>query len=155
MGTTVNNIYVDRVFKCSVRELFNWITEPKLLAKWFGPQHVSVGHVTANVKVGGSYQIELLKSHGGCFLIEGDYLEIERPYKLRFSFKYKGIKNPPPDSMVKITIKEIDSSTSNLSLVQEFETTPPDMENRTKAWRHMLGRLSKEVKAGSKTGNTT
>lgn len=145
MGTTYNKIYVDRSFACSAHELFNWITQPQLLAKWFGPEHLTVANVKAKVRLGGNYRIELLKPNGERFLIAGDYLKMERPYKLHFSFTYKGIKDAPPKSVVKITIEEIDPRTSKLSLVQEFETSPPDIENRTRAWEYMFERLYGEV----------
>ena len=143
---TTTNIYISRTFNCSTKQLFDWMVNPKLLAKWFGPKHVSTGMIESDLKVGGNYRIELLKVQGNRFFIEGQYIEIEKPTKLVFSFKYEGLVNTPPDSVVTIIIEEIEPSISKLSLIQKFELAPPDVENKTKAWENMFEKLNTEIK---------
>ena len=144
--TTTNRVYIKRTFNCSTQELFNWMVQPNLLAKWFGPKHLSAGIIESDLKIGGNYRIELLKDQGNAFFIEGQYLEIDEPSKLVFSFKYTGLPHRPPDSIIKIIIEEIESSVSKLSLVQKFELIPSDMENRLRAWENMFEKLNKEIK---------
>jgi len=122
------------------------MVKPKLLAKWFGPKHLSTGLIESDLIVGGNYRIELLKVQGNRFFIEGHYIEIEKPTKLVFSFKYEGLVNAPPDSVVTIIIEEIKPSISKLSLIQKFELIPTDVENRTKAWENMFEKLNSEIK---------
>ena len=147
METSIK-VYVSRKFNCAIDELFQWMVEPSLISKWFGPKHFSVGNIEANLRVGGAYRIELVKSNGEGFTIEGKYIEIEAPNKLVFSFKYHGHHNPPPESIVKITLEQIDLNISKLSLVQQFEIAPLDMEGRTKAWEAMFAKLSEKTKIG-------
>ena len=144
--TRTTNIYISRTFNCSTKQLFDWMVNPKLLAKWFGPKHVSTGMIESDLKVGGNYRIELLKVQGNRFFIEGQYIEIKKPTKLVFSFKYEGLVNTPPDSVVTIIIEEIEPSISKLSLIQKFELAPTDIENRTKAWKNMFEKLHAEIK---------
>lgn len=143
---TANTIYINRKFNCPKLELFEWLTKPQLIAQWFGPKRLSVGHVQTDLKIGGEYRIELLKADGQHFFILGAYQKISRPDQLVFSFKYEGLSSAPPESLVKITIEEITPKQSHLYLMQEFKTIPTDMESRTAAWNAMFSELENKFK---------
>lgn len=138
---TVNKIYIKRDFACNPNELFRYLIQPDLIAKWFGPKHTVVGAVSMDVRVNGSYSIELIKPDNKNFFIVGSYIEIDKPSRLVFSFQYQGLPSSPPESRVEITIKADGSGNSKLLLTQQFEVMPADMENRTVAWNNMLTKL--------------
>lgn len=138
-------VYVKRVFECSVDELFKWITEPGLMCKWFGPKHLVTHKVESDFQVGGTYCIELIKPNGDQFYIKGQYLEIDQPHKLVFSFRYSGISALSSESQVSITLKEVQPKQVELTLVQDFQTLPKDMNNKSKNWEYMLDNLKKEI----------
>ena len=139
MQTT--KIFIARKFDCVVKELFLWFTDPVLLCKWFGPKHLQTRKVEMNFHVGGYYRIELLKPNGDHFHIEGEYLEIKEPKRLVFSFHYTGLPQPPPDSKVTIFFEEENDKTSQLTLIQEFEVQPKEIENKTHNWEYMFSIL--------------
>ncbi|PCJ65292.1 MAG: hypothetical protein COA58_10565 [Bacteroidetes bacterium] len=144
--TATNSVYINRTFNCSAQQLFHWMVKPELLAKWFGPNHLTAGVVESDLQVGGKYRIELLKDSGRAFFIEGQYLEIDEPFKLVFSFSYVGLPTTPPDSVVTIIIDKIEPSVSKLSFIQKFELTPTDMENRSNTWEKMLEKLNTQIR---------
>jgi uncharacterized protein YndB with AHSA1/START domain len=146
MGTR-NKVYVIRKFHTSRQTLFNWIIRPDLISKWFGPKQVSVGKVESDFKIGGSFKIQLLKPDATSFLIEGTYFEIDEPNRIKFTFVYSELDNPPPPSIVTISFEEISPLLTELTLVQEFELEPSDFENRTKSWKYMFQILEREIKA--------
>ncbi|WP_411030131.1 SRPBCC family protein [Spongiimicrobium sp. 3-5] len=143
---TTTSVYVQREFECTPKELFRWISDPNSLAQWFGPKQLKVGAVEMDVRVGGTYSIELLRPDNTGFYIKGHYTEIEQDHKLTFTFEYYGIDNKPPNSLVKIYIEEITTSASRLSLEQKFVTMSTDMENRSAAWRYMMEQLHLLIK---------
>ncbi|MEM7087425.1 MAG: SRPBCC domain-containing protein [Bacteroidota bacterium] len=143
--TTNNIVHVTRQFNCSKPALYRWIVEPNLISKWFGPKHCKVGNVHNNFRTGGGYEIELLKPNSKRFSIKGIYLEIDQPNWLKFSFVYIGLETTPPKSTVTISLEEISPNSTQLTLIQKFETRPPDMENRTKAWGNMFETLFDEI----------
>ncbi|MGI9551310.1 MAG: SRPBCC family protein [Aurantibacter sp.] len=151
--TTSNNVYISREFSCSKSRLFKWLVEPGLITKWFGPKNLTVKNVQSYLKVNGTYSVELLKPDGTFFYICGTYLEIEAPDKLKFSFGYSGLDRPPPESIVEITLKEINQTLTELSLIQRFETIPSDIDNRTKSWESMFEKLSEELRIVTKGGH--
>lgn len=144
--TTNNTVFVIRQFSCSKNVLFKWITDPSLISKWFGPKNFSVSYAKSDFKVGGHYEIELIKPDNTKLTIGGTYLVIDQPTQLAFSFIYRGLDKPPPDSTVQISIKEISSFSTELTLIQKFETMPSDMEHRTRAWKNMFEKLADALK---------
>jgi len=143
--TTNNKIYVSREFNHSKTVLFKWIVEPDLISKWFGPKKLVIKKVVSDLRVSGTYNIELLKPNGTIFNIRGTYLEIKEHTKLKFSFTYSGLEFLPPESIVEITLSEISPSITKLTLIQTFETIPGDMDNRSKSWEGMFEKLFRNL----------
>ena len=142
---TITNVYVNREFNCSAAKLYKWLTLPTLIAQWFGPKKIIAINVEVDLVIGGKFSVQLMKPNNELFFIEGNYLEIQQPEKLSFSFKYRGLENPSPDSIVSISLKETSEGVTKLNLIQEFKTIPNDMEGRTNAWNYMLEKIGKEV----------
>lgn len=134
-----NKVYLNRSFPCKREELFDYLSDPVLINQWFGPKDYYVGSIRSELKVGGTYRIELWKEGTFGFAISGIYTLIERPTRLQFEFRYESPKTVP-DSVVTFSLEEKEHVTE-LRLVQEFSTEVPDFENRTKAWSFMLGRI--------------
>ena len=145
METAKNSLYISRRFNCSVNTLFKWIVEPDLICQWFGPKSMTLVEVKNDLTIGGAYTIELLKPNGMAFSIEGEYIEIDEPNKVVFTFTYKGIPNTPPASIVEITIERVDTNISNLSLIQKFDIVPTDMPSRSSAWQNMFAKLKEKI----------
>ena len=147
MMEKANSVYLQREFQCSAQRLFEWMTQAELLAQWFGPKNCKVTEARMDLRVGGDYFIRLERENGSGFSIRGKYLEISKPKSVHFSFAYEGLNGAPPESVVKITIEQLDERRSSLSLIQEFDSRPADMEKRTLAWEHMLLLVSELTKA--------
>ncbi len=145
----INKVYLSREFSCQVDELFEWVTKPALLSQWFGPKHFKVLRAEADLAIGGWYRIELVKPNGDHFFIKGEYLEIDQPTKLAFSFSYEGLVNAPPDSVVEIRLDALSATASKLLLIQRFQVKPPDMETRTATWEYILSKLAECIINGN------
>lgn len=143
---TYNKVFVSRRFNCSKLELFDWLVQPELITRWFGPKQLSIGSVQTDIRIGGKYSIELKKSGDEIFFIEGEYVEINPPDTLAFTFQYRGLSASPPKSIVKIKLEKLDQDKSLLSLTQDFEYTPSDIDSRTKSWEHMFHTLEQQIK---------
>ena len=141
---------MSRIFNTSKSNLFKWLTQPDFISKWFGPKHLTIKNVENELRTNGNYSIELLKPDGTSFFISGTYVEIIEPDSLKFSFKYIGLQQLPPESTVQISLEEISPTDTKLSLIQKFETVPADLENRTKAWENMFEKLTIEIKTVAK-----
>lgn len=141
-----STVYISRTFNASKNTLFKWLTQPDSISKWFGPRHLKIKNVENELRLSGNYSIELLKPDGTSFFISGTYTEIIEPDSLKFSFRYIGLSQVPPESIVHISLEEISPTNTKLFLIQKFETVPSDIENRAKAWENMFEKLVVEIK---------
>lgn len=135
-----NKVVVERSFDCGTEQLFNWLTDPSLIAQWFGPEGFTVRDVSNEVVVNGQYQIELQKDSMTAFTIKGEYLEIVRPSLLKFSYRY--VELTRPESILSFEISPIAPDKSHMRMVQEFEVAVPDFSTRSVAWSYMFEKLA-------------
>jgi len=139
-GASKNKVYISRTFQHPVEKVFKAFINPEWIRKWWGPVNVSTLNVDVNLKVGGKYKFEMQKRNGELFQITGEYKDIVPNQLLVFSSAYQNLSSPPPESTVIIKFKSLETGTE-VSLIQEFETEPPDFDSRTKSWEVMLGRI--------------
>ena len=143
--TQENKVYIQRTFDCDANSLFDWLTQPELIAKWFGPEGFIVGEVICELMKGGTYSIQLKKGDHLNFKILGEYTEISKPTSLEFTYRYSGLADPPPDSVVSFHLVEKGPERTLFTMVQEFQLIPRDMKSRTRAWNFMFGELEKLI----------
>ena len=137
-----HRVFLKRTFNTTASELYRWFVQPELVAQWFGPQNTTVGKVQTDVRVGGQYRIELLFAKGGGFDVVGNYEVLQAPHLLAFTFRYEGLPNPAPDSLITIRLEETGSEQTTVSFTQAFEQEPANMESRTLAWNYMFDKLA-------------
>ena len=139
-GVSKNKVYISRTFQHPVEKVFEAFINPEWIKNWWGPANVLTVNVDVDLKIGGKYIFGMQKQNGELFQITGEYKEIVSNELLVFSSAYENLPSPPPESIVIIKFKSLDTGTE-VSLIQEFEVAPPDFENRTKSWEVMLGRI--------------
>ena len=139
-GALKNKVYISRTFRHSVEKVFEAFINPEWIKNWWGPVNVLTVNIEVDLKVGGKYKFGMQKQNGEIFHITGEYKDIIPNQLLVFSSTYENLPSPPPESVVIIKFKSLDTGTE-VSLIQEFKTEPPDFENRTKSWEVMLERV--------------
>ena len=142
--TTSNKVYIGRDFQCTPETLFKWLTQPDLIVQWFGPKALRSTRVVNEARNGGKFRIELIRVDSeDTVTLVGEYIEFKEPERVAFRYSYD--KNPATPSffVVRMSLSRKDDGTTKLSMVQEFEAIPDDIEQRTVAWEYML-----EVLAG-------
>ena len=82
---------IDRFFDCPIEELYSAWIEPEQLKQWHAPQNVEVGDVQVDLRVGGTYRIEMLHDDdkNNC-IATGEYLEIENNRRLVYTWGWEG-----------------------------------------------------------------
>lgn len=135
-----NTIHIQRSFACDTTRLFEAFTNADVLTSWFGPKNMNVSGAEIDLRVDGEYTIHLQNEKAN-FRIKGQYLDIKKPSSLKFTLYYDGLPSTIPQSVVTVTFTS-SGSTSTISLLQEFESQPANMESRTESWELMLGKLA-------------
>ena len=79
-------LVVSRVIRASPQRIFEAWTTPEQLLQWWGPQGVTCEHAQLDLRVGGRFSLGNRLPDGGLVVIEGEFLLIERPGKLVYTW---------------------------------------------------------------------
>jgi uncharacterized protein YndB with AHSA1/START domain len=91
-------------------------TEPKKIAKWFGPEKIETLRAQADARVGGGFRIVMLGPHGEEHDVSGIYREVVPNEKLVFTRAWRS--TPERESLVSVLIRP-DGGGSLLTLTHE------------------------------------
>jgi uncharacterized protein YndB with AHSA1/START domain len=111
-----------RILPASRERIFRALTEPAELAAWWGPLGYTVPDIDVDLRVGGRYRFTMEPPDGEPFHLSGEFLEIDEPSRLAYSFRWE---EPDPDdrtTVVTLSLLDVGQATE-LSLRQgEFAT---------------------------------
>lgn len=145
-------IIITRTFDAPRALVFKAWTDPRCLARWWGPKGcVSTIH-EMDVRVGGSLRLEMHGANGAVYPCHGIYQEIKEPERIVLSGPMDcGVgcgAGVPPRSVVTVTFAEKGGKTT-LTIHARFET---DEDRRRTAetgyfegWTSTLERLEDEL----------
>jgi uncharacterized protein YndB with AHSA1/START domain len=75
-------------------QAFDACVDPDRLARWWGPAGFTAPRVDLDVRVGGQYRIEMQPPDASAFHLRGEFLEVDRPGRLVYTFEWE---EPDPD----------------------------------------------------------
>jgi uncharacterized protein YndB with AHSA1/START domain len=118
----------DRVLDLTCRldasreRLFGMLTEPGELARWWGPHGFTTPEATVDLRVGGGYRFSMQPPDGETFHLAGEFLEVERPSRLVYTFRWE---EPSPDdreTVVTLRLEDLGDGTQVRLSHGEFAT---------------------------------
>ena len=83
-------IAMTRVFDAPRKAVFDALTKPELLTRWFGPQGWSLTACDVDLRVGGAWRFVMRRTDGTDFVMHGVYREIAAPERLVYTESYDG-----------------------------------------------------------------
>jgi uncharacterized protein YndB with AHSA1/START domain len=110
------------------------------LAEWWGPKGFTSPSIDLDPRVGGAYRIAMQPPEGDVFHLSGEFLEVDPPERLSYTFRWE---EPTPDdreTVVTVTLREVDGST-NIVLDQGVFATEERLALHTQGWTDSLERL--------------
>ena len=136
-------VRLTRYFEASPERVFDAWLVPRTLGQWmFGPRvrNENVVRLDVDPRVGGNFSLKV-ERNGEIVDHVGQYLDIERPHRLVFTWAVKGDSDDAP-SQVWIDIAA-SSSGSVLTLVHTMDAKWGDYAQRTQdGWNTMLDALA-------------
>jgi len=79
---TDREIVMSRVFDAPRRLVFDALTRPELLRRWYGPRAYHLVVCEIDLRIGGSWRYVVRAPDGSEMVLRGSYLEIDRPARL-------------------------------------------------------------------------
>jgi uncharacterized protein YndB with AHSA1/START domain len=124
--------------------IFTAFSDPDELAEWFGPEGFSVGSLDVDLRVGGTYRIEMQPPEGDSFYLGGEFREVDPPARLAFTFEYE---DPDPDdveTLVELSFRDRGESTE-VHFTQGPFKTEARRELHRDGWTDSFERLGRVV----------
>ncbi|QEN12376.1 SRPBCC family protein [Mycolicibacterium sp. ELW1] len=126
MSETVT-VVVSRVMPAPPAVVFDEWLDPEALQEWMCPNPVRVVEVRVEARVGGTVRFDVDDS-GTRVLISGQFLTIERPHLLRFTWSNSNWEDPSQVSIVNVTFEPVGVDETLMSIehtllpTSEFES---------------------------------
>ncbi len=138
MTSVAPGVVVRRVLDAPRSLVFEAWTRPDLMARWFYPMAGWSARVTADVRVGGRYELRMIDTEGKTHLQFGEYREVVPASRLVFTWSCPDLC--VEDSVVTLELSDHGKQTE-LVLTHDL---PPDETLRREhegGWQGCLGQL--------------
>lgn len=140
-----NPILVEGLFRASPKHVFKVFTDPDEIICWFAPEG-RLETVKTDLKVGGKWQFVFQKNDGKQERLEGEYLEIEAPALLKFSWRHvvelaDGTRQETDRSFVTVSFKAAGNATA-VKLIHEAIKTEDARLGVGSGWEECLRRMT-------------
>ena len=135
-------LHLERVLPARPQDAFDACVEPDRLASWWGPAGFTAPSVDLDVRVGGSYRIEMQPPDATAFNLRGQFLEIDPSRRLVYTFEWE---EPDPDD--RATVVELsflaDLAGTRLVVDQGAFATGERLSLHEAGWTDTLDRLER------------
>ncbi len=132
----------------SRERIFTALTDPAELVKWWGPAGFTTPEIEIDLSIGGGYRLGMQPPDGELFYLVGEFLEIELPSRLAFSFRWE---EPDPDdreTVVRVSLDAV-ADLTRLSLWHGAFATEARLALHKSGWTDSLQRLSELLESGA------
>jgi uncharacterized protein YndB with AHSA1/START domain len=136
-----------RVFDAPAEQVFGMLTQPAGLAEWWGPHGFTTPEVHIDLRVGGSLRFTMQPPDGESFHLSGEFLQIESPSRLSFTFRWD---EPVPDdreTVVELSLESRGATTTVLTVTQGEFATEERLELHRSGWADSFERLDAVLQA--------
>jgi uncharacterized protein YndB with AHSA1/START domain len=143
-------LHMKRVLPASRPLVFNALTEPDELAKWWGPSGFTAPSVEVDLRAGGSYRIAMQPPDDELFFLSGEFLEVDPPARVAYTFRWE---DPDPDdqeTVVTLSLGDLGESTE-LVFTQRAFATEGRRALHEQGWTDGLNRLQ-ELMSSAESG---
>jgi uncharacterized protein YndB with AHSA1/START domain len=133
-------VRVRRVMPAVPDVVFNEWLDRESLQQWMCPRPVRVVDVTVEPHVGGIVRFDVDDS-GTRVLITGQFLTIDRPRLLRFSWTNSNWQDPTRESIVNVAFEQVGDDETLMSI--EHSLLPPEeFESFDSGWTRTVEQLA-------------
>jgi uncharacterized protein YndB with AHSA1/START domain len=133
------SLTIKRRFNAAPAKVYEAWTDPKVIARWFGPEGVSRVEAETDLRVGGKYHITM-HVPGDQHDVLGVYREIVPNEKLVFSWAWKS--TPERESLVTVTFKA-DGAGTIMTLLHEQFFDEDACNRHNQGWTGAIDKLEK------------
>ncbi|GHD06708.1 activator of HSP90 ATPase [Streptomyces violarus] len=134
-------LHLQRALDGSRADVFRELTEPRELARWWGPDGFTVPSVESDLRPGGAYRIAMQPPEGELFYLVGEFIEVEPSERLSYTFRWEDPDPEDRETVVTLSLHDIDAARSELVLDQGDFATERRRALHEEGWSQGLGKL--------------
>jgi uncharacterized protein YndB with AHSA1/START domain len=131
---TEKELLIKRTFDAPRQLVFEAITQPEHVRRWYGPSYLTLTVCEIDLRVGGKWRYVLQAPDGSEHAFSGEYLEIAPPERLVCTEWYEAI--PGAEYVATVTLEEQEGKTILTNLL------------RYKSQEHRDGHIGSGMEAG-------
>jgi uncharacterized protein YndB with AHSA1/START domain len=105
-----HDVLITREFEAPIALVFDVLTKPEHVRKWFAPRGEEITECSIDLRVGGSYHVVFVTDDGTECSFRGTYLEIEPPTRTVATWLFDGW--PDVDAVESVDLHEADGVTT-------------------------------------------
>jgi uncharacterized protein YndB with AHSA1/START domain len=136
-----------RVIRAPRARVFEAWTNPEIVKQWFGPTAMRIPGVSLDVRVGGAYRIEFAPQETGdgtacgtqSTAAFGEYTRIVPNQLLQFTWSSNW--QPGEDSLVTVSLKDVDGGTE-ITILHENFNTEASRDGHNRGWAGSFDKLA-------------
>ena len=139
------NLHLERTLAASPERAFAACVEPSQLAEWWGPAGFTSRVMELDVRAGGRYRIAMRPPGGEVFHLRGEFLEIDAPQRLSYTFEWE---EPDPDdreTVVTLTFRDAGDDATEVVLDQGPFATADRHALHENGWSESFVRLEQHL----------
>ncbi|MEX0299080.1 MAG: SRPBCC domain-containing protein [Kordiimonas sp.] len=131
---------IERDFRAPIERVFEAFIDPTKLQQWWGPEGMTTPEVDMDVREGGRWRTTMVNAKGGRHTVEGAYQTIAPHSRLVFSWGWveNGVRGH--ETIVDITLTQIEGGT-HFSMVQSLFETSEARDDHKGGWTSSLNCL--------------
>jgi uncharacterized protein YndB with AHSA1/START domain len=130
-----------RLLPAARTDVFRAMTDEAELARWWGPRGFTSPHVDIDPRPGGSYLIDMQPPDGQVFQLSGEFLQVERPGRLVYTFRWDPPDPDDRETVVALSLQERGDRTQ-VELTQGEFTTEERRTLHEGGWADSFDRLA-------------
>ena len=141
-SATVPAIVMRRTYSASPQQVYDAWTDPELARQFMCPEDVKAGKIDMDVRVGGTYRIEMLLPNGETYVAYGVYKDVQPAKRLSMTWTWEeDNKADEHETLLTIDLAPNGSGT-DLTLTHEYLASEKSREDHTHGWTSILEKLN-------------
>ena len=140
IATDNRTLVLTRMLNAPIELVFEAWSDPKHLARWWGPKDFTLPHCEQDFRVGGAYRFCMRAPDGSDHWVRGEYTHINAPSRLIFTWLREDNGDIWCDTIVEIVLERRGKQT-RLTLSQTTFATVAHCEEHADGWGECLDRM--------------
>lgn len=146
-SATSHSLRLTQTIRADAERLFRAWTDPKELRHWWRMEGEgwSFAEASIDLRVGGRYRLGMTSPEGKTHVAVGEYVEIERPTRLAFTWDWENPASSVGDTLVTVEFKPAAGGNTEVVLTHERFAEAERVANHERGWSQLLRLLDNLV----------